>query len=128
MLKQESDIKEIVFSFRYYDTDCSDWCISEWEKEQIKTALTQLKEINQKKITELCRGKPWHSHPVEWKKTIYRDGFPNKSLREMESWQIALPSVKKTCTRFFGVIEKNIFHIVWFDLNHKIWPTKLKNT
>lgn len=123
--KKESDIPEIVFSFRYYDTNSENdkWCMSCWNKNEIKTALKQLKEINQNKRTTL-KGRAWHFHPVIWKETIYPKGFTNSLLGEMEAWQIALPSVKQSLTRVFGVVAKNIFYIVWFDLNHDIWLSK----
>jgi hypothetical protein len=125
--KNESDIPPIVFSFKYYDNN-EKWCISCWKKDEIKTALKRFQEINNNQVPILKIGKTWHFHPIRWEETIYPKGFTNPLLNEMEAWQIALPSVKKSLTRVYGVIQQNIFYIVWFDLNHDICPTTLKNT
>lgn len=30
--------------------------------------------------------------------------------------------------RLWGFLEGNVFHVVWWDPEHEIWPTKLKHT
>jgi hypothetical protein len=124
MQKSEKEIPNVVFSFRYYDTTKeSKWCMSCWDNKYIKPALAAFKEINNNKRTTL-KGHSWHFHPVDWKSTIYKNGFSDTLLKNMEAWQVALPSVNTTLTRIFGVVQNNIFYIVWFDLNHEICPTK----
>jgi hypothetical protein len=30
--------------------------------------------------------------------------------------------------RIWGFLHGNVFHLVWFDLEHEVWPTALKHT
>jgi hypothetical protein len=30
--------------------------------------------------------------------------------------------------RLYGFLEGHVFHVVWWDPEHKIWPPKLKHT
>lgn len=122
--------EKIKFSFEYYDTaENGKYCISCWRPELIKKSLKRLKEINAKSFHQLLReSRVLHTHEVDWKKTIGLTGFPDRRANNMSPFQFALLGINNGRARVFGAYSTNIFYIVWFDLNHTICPTKLKNT
>lgn len=123
-------IKEKVkLSFEFYDTSCIDYCISEWEKTEILKALGRLKDINNKTYSDLTQGsKTYHFHQVSWEETTKKQGFPDPRVNSLDPYQIALVGINGGKARVFGAYANNIFYIVWFDYNHKIWPSYKKHT
>ena len=122
--------KSLVFSFLYYDTSSTDngrYCISCWQKEDIKEALVRLQQISQTSVPELRRAKSWHFTPIDWSK-MKKKSFPVRGMNLMENYHFALPGISKEGARVFGAISGSTFYIVWFDMHHEIWPVKLKNT
>lgn len=122
--------EKIKFSFEYYDTSDQPYCISEWQqKEQIKEALKRLKEINNKSFDELRRDRRvYHFEQVNWDKTTKKSGFPDSRANTLSAFHFSLLGVNGQKTRVFGAYYRDTFYIVWFDLNHEIWPSFLKNT
>lgn len=70
----------------------------------------------------------YHFGEVDWKKTIKKDGFPNPAVNQLQAFHFALLGVNGQLTRVFGAYSSGIFYVVWFDLNHEIWPVELRNT
>ncbi len=121
--------EKIHFSFEYYDTTKDKYCLSCWEKEQIKITLTRLKEINCKTLNELRSQRGvYHFGEVFWNETIEKLGFDNPLINSMETFHFALLGINNQRARVYGVYSSNIFYIVWFDLNHIIWPSYKKHT
>lgn len=127
-----SEDEKIKFSFEYYDDrPNAEYCISCWSPERIKKSLHRLKDINTKSSKELSNGRNrevYHFKEVDWEKTKEPNGFPNRRANEMTPFHFALLGVNNQFARVYGAFSSGIFYIIWFDLNHKIWPTKLKNT
>lgn len=46
----------------------------------------------------------------------------------LEPFHFALLGVNGQLTRVFGAYSSGTFYIVWFDLDHMIWPSELKHT
>ena len=121
--------QKIHFSFEFYDVNREDYCISCWQKEQIKIALSRLKEINNKTLNDMRSQRAvLHFGEVIWEETTEKNGFNNPAIREMESFHFALLGVNGQKTRVYGVYSANVFYIVWFDLNHIVWPSFKKHT
>ncbi len=121
--------EKIKFSFEYYDTNSTDYCISCWSKEQIRKSLKRLKEINEKSFKELLRSRRvYHFREVNWEKTTKPEGFDDTRVKKMAAFHFALLGINKQLARVYGAYSLGIFYIIWFDLDHKIWPTPLKNT
>mgnify|MGYP001616826484 CR=1 FL=1 len=119
----------ITFSFRFYDDSSLKFCISEWKKEKIALSIQKLKQINDKTCPELIKGnETFHFHPVNWEKTVKKTGFPDARANRLDPFQFALPGVNSGKARVYGALGNNIFHIIWFDLNHEIWPSFKKYT
>ena len=119
---------KLKFSFEFYD--CSGkYCISDWSREEIKKSLVRLKDINTKSFRELSKQRGvYHFGEVDWSQTIEKSGFPDKRVNDMYPFHFALLGVKNQLTRVFGAYSTGIFYIVWFDLEHIIWPTEKHNT
>ena len=121
--------ENIQFSFRFYDTSSKEFCISRWGEEKIFASLKALQDINRKTYSELLGGKTvYHFHPVPWEQTDKKNGFPNANVNALDAFQFALIGVNGQKARVFGALARNTFYIVWFDLEHKIYPTWKKNT
>lgn len=120
---------KLKFSFEYYDTLDDSYCLSKFTAEQIKTGMLKLKEISGMTFDELISNRiVLHFGAVVWEKTIKPNGFGIKALESIEAFHFALLGVNGQLCRVFGAYYQGTFYIVWFDLNHEIWPTKLKNT
>jgi len=124
-----SKTEKLRFSFEYYDTACDEFCLSRFKPDQIRKALARLKDINSKTHLELrAERHVYHFNQVEWDQTIKKDGFPDSRLEEWPAFHFALVGVNKQKARVYGAYYQGTFYIVWFDLNHEIWPSRLKHT
>lgn len=123
-------LENLKFSFEFYD--CSGkYCISDWKKEDIQKTLGCLGNINTKSFSELSRDRRvYHFFEVDWKRTIEKRGFPNPRINNLPPFHFALIGVNNQKARVYGAYsgQSRVFYIVWFDLEHKIWPTEKRNT
>lgn len=125
-----SQTKKLNFSFEYYDHTSSRYCLSCWSAEDIRNALLRLKEISMKSFNELSNEgrRVYHFGEVDWNKTTEKSGFPDPKVRELPAFHFALLGINSQRARVFGAYSAGTFYIVWFDLNHKVWPSFLKHT
>jgi hypothetical protein len=115
--------RKITFSFEYYDSTRDDYCISGWSREQIRRTLNCLKDINSKSFNQLRReNRVYHFGEVNWENTVEKSGFSNPAVNKMSAFHFSLVGVNNQLARAFGAYYAGTFYIVWFDLNHKIWP------
>lgn len=121
--------RKLNFSFEHYDFRNEEYCISCWSKQQIKRTLQILKDVCQKNLNELYNNrKVYHFGEVIWERTIKKKGFENPSIDNLPAFHFSLLGVNGQLARAYGAFADDIFYIVWFDLEHTIWPTALKNT
>lgn len=119
---------KIRFSFEFYDKS-SKYCLSDWQKKDIATTLTRLSEMCEKTYGEIMQSaKVYHFHPVDWSKTQEPDGFPSPKAMALEPFQFSVVGVNNQKARVFGAYSSGTFYIVWFDFDHKIWPSFIKHT
>ncbi len=121
---------ELLFSFKYYDEqDDKKYCLSNFDKEQVRATLERLREINKTTVNDLRQKRAfYHFHEVDWQSTTVKEGFTNISLRSLEPFQFSLKNVNGQKARIFGAMSQFTFYIVWFDLNHEIWPSFKRHT
>lgn len=121
--------QKITFSFEYYDnSENRKYCLSKWPEADLKLTMTRLKEVSELTHNEMCQRKhSLHFHPVNWS-SCTESGFTTPVPAEMEPYQFSLVGINYSKARVFGAYYRNVFYVVWFDLEHKIWPTALKNT
>jgi hypothetical protein len=117
--------QRIKFSFRYYDTTSDRYCLSCWEREEIKRALGRLREIGEKTYSDMCADREvLHFHDVNWQQTSEPGGFPDSDTRSMSPFQFALLGINRQRARVFGALSGDTFYIVWFDKNHRVCPRR----
>jgi hypothetical protein len=121
--------EKIKFSFKYYDVSGKKYCISCESKKNIAKALSCLREISQKTYNEISNNRrTYRFHSVDWNETTEKSGFPDTETKELNAYQFSLVGVNSSKARIFGVYAENVFNIVWFDWEHKIYLNPLKNT
>ena len=120
-------IDHLKFSFEFYANE-KEYCLSQWPKNEISLTLKRLQDICSKTFNELINGRcTYHFYPVDWSKTIKKE-FPNAKINKIEPFHFSLIGVNCQKARVYGAYADSIFYIVWFDFDHKIWPTFKKNT
>ena len=88
----------------------------------------RLKEINAKTWNEMAKqAKGYHFHPVDWKQTTEKR-YPSNAAMQMQQFQFSLVGINDGKARVYGSYSDGVFYVVWFDLEHKIWPSFKKNT
>lgn len=121
--------EKIRFSFEYYDKESDEYCLSSWEQKQVRDAILRLQDICTKSFKDLQRErKAYHFGEVVWEKTTKPNGFPDPRIGELPPFHFALLGVNGQKARVYGAYSTGVFYVVWFDLNHEIWPVELKHT
>lgn len=122
------EAENIKFSFEFYDTT-GKYCLKNWGEENLSKTLARLQDICCKKLSEIMRDKRvYHFAPVDWSQTIEKTGFPNNKVNRLDPYHFSLVGVNNQKARVYGGYAGNIFYVVWFDLEHTIWPSFKKNT
>lgn len=120
---------KLRISFEYYDSSCNDYCLSKWDQNQIRTAVLRLKDLCTKSFHELRSGRSvYHFGEVYWDRTTKPMGFPEKKVNELPAFHFGLLGINHQKARVFGAYQAGTFYVVWFDLDHQIWPSLLKHT
>jgi len=120
--------EKLTFSFEFYDKS-GKYCLSKFEKTDIPLTIERLQQLNEKTILEILRDKKvLHFHEVHWELTTEKKGFPFKKANEYDPFQFSLLGVNSQKARVYGAYGGGIFYIVWFDLEHQIWPSFKKHT
>lgn len=120
--------EKIRFSFEYYDKSSTNYCLSCWGQVQIRNALLRLQEICTKSFNDLSRERRvYHFGEVDWEKTTKKSGFPDRRVHQLPAFHFSLLGNNQKA-RVYGAYSTGTFYIVWFDLNHDIWPVQLRHT
>ena len=122
--------RELLFSFKYYDeTNSQQFCLSKFSSDQVRIAMERLREVSAKTLNDVRQQRQFfHFHEVDWAQTTIKDGFGNRELQQLQSFQFSLANVNEQKTRVYGAMSETTFYVVWFDLNHQIWPSFKKHT
>lgn len=121
--------QSVSFSLEFYDNQDTKYCLSCWGQQYIREALLALKEMSTKSFKDLQReSRVRHFGEVIWEKTTEKDGFPDPRVNELPAFHFSLVGVNNQKARVYGAYQAGIFYIVWFDLEHIIWPSLLKHT
>ncbi len=83
------------------------------ESEWFITLLDRLKEFSKRTFQEL-KSSNFDLHPVNWKSANTK---PPKELEQCEFYQFR---INKSKGRVIGVLDGNIFYIVWLDPHHNL--------
>lgn len=102
------------------------WCFHEIDGEQLCSVLRQLGNFESMKMSELFAGYPGKDYEIE--------GLPNKdALKRLDVLGLAdqtrISRLQLGGTeRLYGFRYGNVFHLVWWDPKHEIWPSARKGT
>lgn len=121
--------QKLTFSFEYYDNWSTRYCVSKWSESQIRETILRLQNICTKSFNDLTRERSvYHFNEVDWAQTTEKSGFPDPRVKQLPAFHFALLNVNQQLARVFGAYSSGVFYIVWFDLNHQIWPSVRKHT
>ena len=114
----------VRFSFRHWHTS-EKFCLPDLaaRPEYIPTLLDRLKQISSMKMSEFRQaGKALRSHPHDWSKTSEPSGYAHLSaqLQDCQPWQFSL--ARQELGRVHGILIDDVFYVVWFDPEHKMYP------
>jgi hypothetical protein len=126
---EDEESKKISFSFVHVTDDDRDFSVKHAKKQgYVEKLIARLKHFSNLEKRHLINEADGHTHRIDWKKTS-KPGFGFKGLNKQydgyEPWQIAVEEGVKGHPghgRIHGFFIGNIFHIRWFDPNHKLYP------
>jgi hypothetical protein len=79
--------------------------------------------ISSLKASELFsnRSSSLRAHPIDWSKTTEKYGFThlNSQLKQIPAYQFQISSNEHG--RIHGFILGNVFFVIWFDPEHKLY-------
>ena len=114
----------ILFSLRYHDNTNCKFGLNECEADYFREIIGRLISVcqmNERQFRQpFGNSKSLRSHFLDFKKTSEQNGFGFSNLIwNGKQWQF---SISKTHGRIHGFLEGNVFHIVWFDPKHNLYP------
>lgn len=112
----------IRFSFKFLNI-CDKFHLNV-EIKYLHTLVERLKNISGMTLNEFKETGPNKSlriHPLRWHETTEPKGFVHlpEQLRQCEPWQFQLTA--NAHGRIHGLLIDEIFYIVWFDPEHKLY-------
>lgn len=128
---EDEEAKKISFSFVHVTDNDPDFSVRHAKKQgYVEKLIARLKHFSDLEKRHLINNADDHTHPIDWKKTS-KKGFGFKGLNTQfdgyEPWQISIEEGSKGHQghgRIQGFFVGNIFHVRWFDPDHKLYPRK----
>lgn len=115
----------ICWRFRHTDHD-GPWCFHAVDSNDLCRVLGQLANFESMTVAEAFGGSPGKDYNIE--------DIPNTQARaRLEVLRLAdQTSISRFQLsgreRLYGFRLGNVFHVVWWDPRHEIWPTEKKHT
>jgi hypothetical protein len=111
------------FSFKLLDLSHKDFNVSGCERDWFIQLFERKKNLCGMTFDEIQRGgKTTRCHPISWKETSVPEGFNIPELSpDILSFQL---SISQTKGRIFGFVIDNVFYVVWFDPEHKVYNSR----
>ncbi len=112
------------FSFKHLVFNNHKFSIQDRDGQYFYKVLERLKSLSTITVQEfLCnRTNALRAHPINWDETSEKEGFChlNSQLQDIPAYQFQISSNEHG--RLHGLIIDNVFFIIWFDPNHKLYP------
>lgn len=116
----------ISFSFRYMDHEHNKFSFAAQEPAYFCKVLERMKGLSTMTAREFTadRGGALKSHPIDWHNTSEPDGFShlNEQFQSYTPYQFAIS--RNEHGRVHGFFINDVFHIVWLDPSHQLYPMK----
>lgn len=117
------DSETLRFSFKHLSLGEPNFSLDGKTSKYFEKVLSRLKDISALKASEVFsnRSSSLRAHPIDWEKTTMKEGFShlNEQLRQVPAYQFQISSNKHG--RIHGFILENIFFVIWFDPEHKLY-------
>lgn len=119
--------ERVCWRLEHLDID-GPWGLKSLDHDRLLLLLTEMAKFESMTINELF-------HRGEWPGKCHDvPALPNRvALERLEV--IGLPDMTKIWKlriggtgRLWGFLAGNVFHVVWWDPEHEVWPSKLRNT
>lgn len=122
-----SSEERICWRFTHLDRE-GPWGLAPLDHERVQALIVDMVKFENQTINELF-------HQGEWPGKCHDVAqLPNKVALERLT-AIGLPDMTKIWKlriggtgRLWGFLVGNVFHIIWWDPGHEVWPSKLRNT
>ena len=126
---RESEEK-LSFSFEYVQIQAKPrrkFSIAKCAKNYLPKFLERLRAVCELTLRQLALSKPKDTlrpHPISWPDTTESNGFEgiDRELWDGSERQISITSNKHG--RLHGFVIGSIFHVVWIDPDHELFPRK----
>ncbi|BFI68411.1 MULTISPECIES: hypothetical protein [Yersinia pseudotuberculosis complex] len=116
----------LSFSFQYIDPTHAKFGFAAQEAGYFCKVLERLKGISSLTSLEFTtnRNAALKSHCIEWQTTSEPDGFShlNEQFQSYTPYQFAVS--RNEHGRIHGFFIGNVFHVVWLDPAHQLYPGK----
>lgn len=117
-------VATINFSFQYIDAGHEKFSFNAQNAAYFCKVLDRLKALSTMTEREFTadRGGSLKSHPIDWRHTSEPDGFQNlnEQFQSYTPYQFAVS--RNEHGRVHGFFIGNVFHIVWLDPDHQLYP------
>lgn len=134
--KQITDIRAAVpgqdtsssrLAWRLCHMDVEDpWAVTKLTGPEIVAVAQRMKAFETMSVQEIFKGNPGkHYQVAELPSKEARDRLDALQLSDMtevSALRISGPE------RLYGFLIDNVFHVLWWDPRHEIWPSRLKHT
>jgi hypothetical protein len=121
----ETSAERICWRFEHADHG-GPWCFHDVDPRVLCDVLQRLAGFESMRVAEAFSGSPGKDYDVE--------GIPNRRARERldamgmaDQTQISRLRLSGK-QRLYGFRLGNVFHIVWWDPRHEIWPSEKRHT
>jgi hypothetical protein len=115
---------KLRFSFELFDGSDSELCPQSFRDGYTQTLMQRLRDVSSWTVVDFCgqQNKSLRNHQHDWSKTSRPDGFTNlnEEHRLKPGWQFCLSANEHG--RVHGIIIGDIFHIIWLDHDHRLYP------
>ena len=122
---EKPDLGRIRFSFAFYDSRHETSKRVTFHNKYPKEFSSKLKELEDWTLEKFIQSRDDNHriHPIDWKDTrVKYNGFGLESEYDENAWQFSIAGNKYG--RVHGFFIENVFHIVWLDPQHKVYPKK----
>jgi hypothetical protein len=119
--------ERICWRFKHVDND-GPWGLSKLSPDDMAELISKLAQVETQTIKELFFGgeEPGKHYTVENIPTpLAHDRLAALRLGDMT--RVSRLRFGGT-ERLYGFLHDNVFHVIWWDREHEVWPSKKKHT
>lgn len=122
----EINQRRLVWRLGFHDDD-GDWALSSASRNQMVNLLDKLVSYESMKVGEIFSPDSEHGKAYE---VASMPPHAQERLREIgHDDEDKLHRLRCSgVARLYGIMRENVFHILWWDPEHQVWPSAKRNT